>query len=239
MDFLKLFSPNFAETLRRGIEESADDNRRIAAFDADGTLWDKDLGEAFMRWLIARKKLLDVDYYTDIYGDYEERVDSDRTAAYGWAVQLMQGLKVAEVKQWSAAMADAWPNYRPRMTALVEGLREIGFETWIISASNHWTIGEAAPYAGIPVDCCHGIRTEVRRKIISDQLVSPVTCNQGKVDAIEEYIGVRPIFAFGDSLGDYEMLQYAKYGLGVEQYGSTKESFRKAVAEHGWPMEVF
>jgi HAD superfamily phosphoserine phosphatase-like hydrolase len=239
MDFLKLFSEKFAETLRKGIEESADDNRRIAAFDADGTLWDKDLGEAFMRWLIARKKLLDVDYYTDIYGDYEERVDADRTAAYGYAVQLMQGLEVAEVKRWSAALADAWPNYRPRMTALVEGLREIGFETWIISASNHWTIGEAAPYAGIPVDCCHGIRTEVRLKVITDELVKPVTCNQGKVDAIEEYIGVRPIFAFGDSLGDYEMLKYARYGMGVEQYGATKESFRKAAAEHGWPMEIF
>ncbi len=239
MDFLKLFSEPFAATLERGIVESANDNRRVAAFDADGTLWDKDLGEAFMRWLIAMKKFKDVDYYTDIYADYEARVDEDRTAAYGFAVQLMQGLEVAEVKRWSAALADAWPNYRPRMTALVEGLRGLGFETWIISASNHWTIGEAAPYAGIPVDCCHGIQTEVHLKHITDRLVMPVTCNQGKVEAIEKYIGLKPIFAFGDSLGDYEMLQYAKYGLGVEQYGSVKESFRKAAAEHGWPMEVF
>lgn len=239
MDLTKLFSEPFAAVLQQGIEESADDNRRVAAFDADGTLWDKDLGEAFLRWLIARRKLKDVDYYTDIYADYEARVEADRTAAYGYAVQMMRGLKLAAVKQWSAALADAWPNYRPRMTALVEGLRELGFETWIISASNHWTIGEAAPYAGIPVDCCHGIRTEVRRKMISDRLVAPVTCNQGKVEAIEKYIGVRPIFAFGDSLGDYEMLRYAKYGLGVEQYGSVKESFRKAAAEHGWPIEVF
>ncbi len=234
MDFLKDFSPAFAETIRRGLEESKGEPRRVAAFDADGTLWDRDL-----RWLIAMRKLKNVDYYTDIYGDYEARVEVDRVAAYGYAVQLMAGLDLADIKRWSAALAWAWPNYRPRMRTLVEGLRKEGVETWIISASNHWTIGEAARYAGIPRDRCHGIRTETDREIITDRLVEPVTCNQGKVDAIEEYIGVRPLFAFGDSLGDYEMLCQARYGLGVEQTSAAKESFRKAAGDHNWPIEKF
>jgi hypothetical protein len=61
MDFLKDFSPAFAETIRRGLEESKGEPRRVAAFDADGTLWDRDLGEAFLRWLIAMRKLKNVD----------------------------------------------------------------------------------------------------------------------------------------------------------------------------------
>jgi HAD superfamily phosphoserine phosphatase-like hydrolase len=239
MEFLKLFGDAFSGTLEKGIRESSGDYRRVAVFDADGTLWDKDLGEAFMRWLIAMRKLKDVDYYTDIFADYEARVEADRTAAYGYAVQLMQGNDVTDIKRWSSAFAQAWATYRPRMRALVEGLKELGFETWIVSASNHWTIGEAAPYAGIPVDCCHGIQTEVELGVITTNLVTPVTCNQGKVDAINEYIGLQPIFAFGDSLGDYEMLKYARYGMGVEEFGAGKSSFRTAAADHGWPVEVF
>lgn len=239
MSWIDAFSSEFAATLRRGIEESAGDNRRVAAFDADGTLWDRDLGEAFMRWLIARRKLLNVDYGIDLYEDYERRVDEDRTAAYASAVQMMGGLSIDDVKAWSAALSYAWPNYRPRMNALVAGLKEEGFECWIVSASNHWTIGEAARFAGFAPDMVYGIRTEVDNGVITDRLVHPVTCNQGKVDTILQLIGVTPVFAFGDSLGDYEMLCHAKYGMGVEQFGASKASFRKAAKEQGWPVEVF
>ena len=45
----------FTSLFRRGILESLERkvDRRVACFDADGTLWFEDIGEAFLRWLLA------------------------------------------------------------------------------------------------------------------------------------------------------------------------------------------
>ncbi len=237
--WLEPFSPEFSSVIEKGLAGCGKNQRKVAVFDADGTLWDGDIGEAFLRWLIAARKLRNVDYYQDIYAEYEAMVEVDRVRAYAHACQLMAGLPLPEVQDWSAEYAYSWPNYRPAMRDLALGLRSVGVETWIVSASNHWTVNEAGPRAGIPRDCCLGIRTEVVDQVLTDRLVLPVTCSQGKVDAIRKHICAKPLFAFGDSMGDFEMLCLARNGLVVQQHGHLRSELLRHADEREWPVHVF
>src|SRR2546423_12579683 len=66
----------------------------IAVFDADGTLWREDVGEAFLRHLVSLGwvKLPDG---SDPYEEYERRVDRDKASGYAFAAQLQAGLEQA------------------------------------------------------------------------------------------------------------------------------------------------
>ena len=47
----------------------------LACFDADGTLWSMDIGEAFFRWLIAGDLLPNFRGEKEIYDRYEKEVE--------------------------------------------------------------------------------------------------------------------------------------------------------------------
>lgn len=233
------FSKQFVDALDEGIATGKESPRPIAVFDADGTLWDRDLGEAFLRWLIAGKRLLDVDYTEDIYADYEERVEKDRTSAYTYAVQLMRGLPLRDILEWSLQLAYAWPNYRSSMKYLVHKLREEGFETWIVSASNEWSVTMAARFMGFEPDQCLGIKTVIHDGIITDEPSPPITCNKGKVEAINSIIGAGAIFAFGDSMGDFEMLESVLKPMVVGEYRKDNSELIQKANERDWAVTLF
>ena len=119
-------SPEFIAALDKGLASLEPGVRAVAAFDADGTLWNGDFGEAFLRWLIAGRKLLNIDYEQDLFAAYEEMVDEDRNKAYIHAVAMMAGLKVDDITTWSSWLASAWPNYRPAMNRLIALFQEAG-----------------------------------------------------------------------------------------------------------------
>jgi hypothetical protein len=81
--------------------------RPLACFDADGTLWTEDVGEAFLRMLLAGPLEPLVRENPHLYADYEERVRRDIVDGYGWAVQLMAGLSETDVVGWAQELAAA------------------------------------------------------------------------------------------------------------------------------------
>jgi HAD superfamily phosphoserine phosphatase-like hydrolase len=234
----KTLSPAFEATLTRAVETTAG-QRQVAVFDADGTLWDRDIGEAFLRWLIAGNHLKGLDAYPDIYEEYERRVAVNRTQGYGWAVQVMKGLPLQQVETWAWQLACAWPNYRPGMKAVAEYLTSRGVEVWIVSASGELVVRQAAAFTGISKDRTCGIRTVVdANSVLTDDLVHPLTCNQGKVELIQQKIGVVPILAFGDSMGDFEMLEYSKYPMVLNLNTSPNETLLTIASQRGWTVQM-
>ncbi len=234
----KTLSPAFEATLIRAVETTAG-QRQVATFDADGTLWDRDIGEAFLRWLIAGKLLKGLKQYPDIYEEYEHRVAVNRTAGYGWAVQVMKGLPVRKVETWAWQLASAWANYRPGMKAVVEYLVSRGVEVWIVSASGELVVRQTAAFTGIPRERTCGIRTVVDADgVLTDELVHPLTCNQGKVELIQQKIGVVPILAFGDSMGDLEMLEYSKFPMVLNLNTAPNETLLTLAAQRGWMVQM-
>jgi HAD superfamily phosphoserine phosphatase-like hydrolase len=235
--FLRAFSSLF----RRDILEllAAPGERRIACFDADGTLWSEDIGEAFLRWLLAGPLEPLVVQEPRLYEIYEERVRKNLTEGYGWAVQLMAGLPEKDVQRWAKQHAAAWPNYRHAMIDLTRGLADAGLEVWIVSASNHWVIAAAAARIGIDPSRTIAIRTEVVKGKLTDRLVAPIPCEGGKVKAIDKWIGQRPDLAVGDGLGDLAMLEVSTRPLVVGSRLAKNAPLVRRAQEHRWPVHLF
>src|SRR5207249_8259681 len=68
----------------------------VAAFDADGTLWREDVGEAFLRHLVSLGWVRLPDG-GDPYEAYERAVDRDKRSGYVYAAQLQAGLPAGQV----------------------------------------------------------------------------------------------------------------------------------------------
>jgi HAD superfamily phosphoserine phosphatase-like hydrolase len=235
-DWLSPFEQTFAEAIATRLNPTG--GRRVAVFDADGTLWYEDIGEAFARWLVEGD-LLKMVHKRSFWDDYERRVAESRIEGYTWVVQVMAGLPEADLQRWARQLAAAWPNYRPAMKTLIAGLQQEGFETWICSASNRWIVHATAPYVGIPEDRVLGIETQVVDGLLTTKPVYPRPCNQGKVDAIQKHIGVKPVFAFGDSMGDFEMLAYAEQPLVVGRRDHKDNELVRQAPGRGWPVHRF
>lgn len=235
--WLQSFSPAWQNTIGRALTRK--DARRVACFDADGTLWDEDLGEAFLRWLVAGKHLTAVDCDADVWAEYERRVHENRSAGYAWAVAAMAGLAEQDVVRWSRQLAAAWPNYRPAMTALMHGLMSEGFEVWIVSASNRWTIGAAAERIGLSIERALGIESEVHEGKLTSRVREPMTSEAGKVAVIEQVIGARPLLAFGDSFGDLAMLEHCEAPLVATRGNRPATPLVELAQERGWAVHAF
>ena len=98
---------------------------------------------------------------------------------------------------------------RPAMAAMVKRLQDADFDVWVVSASPEPLVQGAAETYGIPATNVIGLRTVEEGDRLTAQVVAPLPWRQGKADAIQDRVGVRPALAFGDSWSDYEMLTSA------------------------------
>jgi HAD superfamily phosphoserine phosphatase-like hydrolase len=240
MKWLEPFAPEFREKISAQLATPG--ANKLACFDADGTLWNEDIGEALFRWLAAGNLLpwlgkpRDVD---DVWAEYEARVAKNKSDGYAWAVQCMAGLAESDLKRWCNQLSHAWPNYRPAMVELIKGLRGAGVEVWLVSASNRWIVEAAAPFVGADAQRVLGVTVETAAGVLTDEVVHPVTCQAGKVDAIAKRIGRTPDFAFGDSLGDLEMLEVAAVPLVIGRHDKPSAELPKIGRERGWAVHAF
>ena len=206
----------------------------LAVFDADGTLWRDDVGEAFLRHLVSLGwvKLADG---TDPYAAYERAVDRDRQTGYAYAAQLQAGLEVGALGAEAERFARAW--VPPRLIRDTLALRELceqaGLVPVVISASALPIVLAAAPLAGIPRERCRGIEVRIQQGRFTAEVVQPITYADGKMVAAEK-VG-RVALACGDSFtGDLPMLKAARLAVVVApRSGSPLASEAQA---RGWPV---
>jgi phosphoserine phosphatase len=206
----------------------------LAVFDADGTLWREDVGEAFLRHLVSLGWVRLPDG-SDPYEAYERAVDRDRRTGYAYAAQLMAGLSQDAVEAEARRFAAEW--VPPRRIADTEGLvglcRAAGLRPFVVSASARPIVLAAAPLAGIAAGDCRGIESEVRGGNYTAEIVDPITYAEGKVISARA-AGVLAL-ACGDSLlGDLPMLEAARLAVAVApRAGSplSAEAHRRA-----WPV---
>jgi len=213
-----------------------------AVFDADGTLWQNDLGETFLKWLIENKKLQNADYSKDIYKEYDDLVKKDPGKGFIFAVTLMKGIEEKELKKWAEDFFNNHfkENVYPKQKELIKRLKDAGVEVWIVSASNFWSIEGAAPYMGVEKEHVIAIKTEVENGKLTDKIITPVLHGAGKVEAIKKYIGNRVDLVSGNSMSDYDMLKFST-GLSIVINPSCKgpESMMELSENHGWSIQMW
>ena len=156
--------------------------------------------------------------------------------------------------------------YKP-MIEVIDYLRANGYDVWMVSACEREVVRGLVQRWNIPYDHC--IATDVQYVasgadgVVADEydmtqaekivLGSPLNeievAKSGKPAAIAREIGKRPVLAFGNSSGDFSMLNYAEgnpnhKGMGifvvcddtVREYGDAEkaEAFYDKVKTEGW-----
>ncbi|MFV8256775.1 HAD family hydrolase [Bdellovibrio bacteriovorus] len=187
------------------------DSAPVAAFDADGTLWDTDLGETFFHHQIDNKL---VTLPPQPWEHYENMKAADPRKAYLWLAQICQGQKLEQVHQWAI---DAVKGHFPvpvflEQKKLIDLFISKGVKVYIITASVKWAVEPGAEMLGLTKNDVLGVETQVDNGVISDRQKGTITYCEGKVEALLEATGgKKPFFASGNTMGDYNLLQSATH----------------------------
>lgn len=222
-----------------GTEDYVPPEQRIAVFDNDGTLWSEQPMYVQMAFVLDRAKLL-AEKRPELLNKKSIRaiVDGDRSylsrltesEIVELVVETHANMSTDEfdkiVKDWIATAKH--PVYqRPYtecvyvpMVELLEYLRAKEFKTFIVSGGG---IDFMRPWVesvyGIPPEQVIGsqgkLRYELRESVPTIMRlpgIDFVDDKGGKPVGIQRHIGRRPILAFGNSDGDYEMLEYVTAG---------------------------
>lgn len=183
----------------------------IAAFDADGTLWDIDLGETFFHYQIDNKL---VALPPSPFEHYENMKAQDPRKAYLWLAQICQGKTLDEVQKWAKAGVKAAAPI-PVLTEqkkLIELFLSKGVQVYVITASIKWAVEGGADLVGLGYDNIIGVETEVQNGIITDKQKGAISYREGKVEALLAKTGGKlPFFASGNTMGDFNLLESATH----------------------------
>jgi phosphoserine phosphatase len=210
----------------------------LAAFDADGTLWAGDLGEAVLIDLISRRRLLDAP--RDPWATYLGLFDQGPAAAFAYAGRLMAGLSETEVRETSARVfaADFTGRIFPETRWLLETLAGRGWQVYIVSASNRWSIEVAAAATfGLTGDRVVALDVEVEGGVLTDRVCLPVPTLEGKPRLLAARSGRSPDLAFGNSILDLPLLLAAELPVAVGPAPGPRnppEGFLAEAAGRGW-----
>lgn len=184
---------------------------KIAAFDADGTLWDNDFGEQFFQYQIdhcdlnSLKNIDPWDYY-----DTTKMIDPPK--AYLWLAQISARQKLSQVRLWAKDSLNHFTvkPFLPQKN-LIKFLKENNFKIYIVTASIKWAVEPGAHLMGLSEDDVIGIETEVENGVVTEKQKGPITWRQGKAEALLKATnGVRPLICSGNTYGDISLLELAQ-----------------------------
>ncbi len=197
--------------IHRSIDEAHDKNLpKIAAFDADGTLWDNDAGNAFFNYEIENKLLdLPQDPWKFVYS----LKDKKATDAFLWLAQIHKGLHIDTVKSWAKkACEQQQMEYFPAIKNLIDLLKKNSFEIYVVTASVKWAVEPCVERLGIPAENVLGFQTEIHDGIVTDKQAGYSTYREGKAEALLAHThGKKPILSCGNTMGDFWLLDLASH----------------------------
>jgi hypothetical protein len=245
-----------AAVTREGSPDFVPAAERIATFDNDGTLWVEHPMYTQLVFALDRVKTMaslhpewkDTQPFKAVLeGDMKTLIEAGNQGLVKLVMATHAGITTDEfqkiIMDWLANARDSKFNrpytelvYRP-MVELVAYLRANGFKNYIVSGGG---VEFMRPWAervyGVPPEQVIGssIKTKFEMRDGRPELfrlpeINFVDDKSGKPVGINEYIGRRPIAAFGNSDGDLEMLQWTtmaggrRFGLIVHHTDAERE----------------
>ena len=214
-------------------------SERIAVFDNDGTLWSEQ--PAYFQFFFAMDRVREMakdhpewkhqqPFQAALEGDMKGLAASGKEGLIELVMTTHAGMTTDEfaeiVKKWLRTAQHPTLHkpytqlvFKP-MLELLDYLRANGFKTFIVSGGGiefmrPWT----EEVYGIPPEQVVGssIVTKLEMHngkpvLIREPKLNFIDDKEGKPVGINQHIGRRPIFAFGNSDGDLQMLQYTTLG---------------------------
>ncbi len=205
----------------------------LAAFDADGTLWHGDVGEALLLRLIREKRLLSPPA-GDVFAEYARRVEIDPRDGFAFAARLMAGLPLSLVRALSERVFEEEFDRAlfPKVERILRRLLARGWEVFVVSASNRWSVEPGARRLGLPLERIVGVELDVEDGLLGSKPLQVPTL-EGKPDLLRARAGRDPDLAFGNSMLDAPLLSRAKLSVAVLPVGGETMLGREA-ARRGW-----
>ena len=210
---------------------------KIAIFDCDGTLWEGDAGEGFMRWsmregivpaeVIARMQARHAQYKAGAVTEHDMCAEM---------VTMYAGLKVealeAAARQYFASLIR--PNIYPEMFEVVARLMDGGCAVWLVSSTNEWVVREGARHFGVSPERVIAACARITGAIVTGDILR-VPTDEGKAEAIRTIIlpghpQARVDVAVGNSIHDAAMLGAADYAIAINPTAALEQ----LASEAGW-----
>ena len=236
---------------------------RIATFDNDGTLWIEQPIYTQFAFAVDRVKATSNQhpewktqepFASILSGNLKGLAASGEKGMVEIVAATHSGMTTADfnktVKEWLATAKH--PRFKVLYTDLVyqpmiellDYLRANGFKTFIVSGGGvEFMRAFADKTYGIPPEQVIGSSgvTEYQMWDASPVLIKMpkvlfVDDGPGKPEGIDHFIGRRPIFAFGNSDGDKEMLEWTSAGDGLRFMGIVHHT--DAVREYAYDREL-
>jgi phosphoglycolate phosphatase-like HAD superfamily hydrolase len=221
-------------------------SERIAVFDNDGTLWPENPLPFQISFTIDELKRRlpdhpewksDKDIKAALSGDLTPLVREHYKGLFHLIIVAGNGMTTGDfhetVRRWFATAIHPRFNrsydrlaYQP-MRELLVFMRANGFKTYIVSGGglDFMRVFSERVYGIVPEQVL-GSRTDVVYELRKDGPVLLKTTNRpfmddgpGKPESIHQFIGRRPIAAFGNSDGDKAMLEYTTIGNPRPSFG--------------------
>jgi phosphoglycolate phosphatase-like HAD superfamily hydrolase len=214
---------------------------RIATFDNDGTLWVEKPIYVQLAFALHRVKALAPEHpeWKDkqpfkavLEGDMKTVAASGEKGIAELVMATHAGMSPAEFRKivgdWLATAKDQRFKrgytklvYQP-MLELLSYLRDNGFTTYIVSGGGIEFVRDfSEPVYGIPPAQVVGSSIKTKYEVVDGKPtlirlpeMNFVDDKTGKPIGINQHIGQRPIAAFGNSDGDYQMLDWTTAGEG-------------------------
>ena len=245
-----------AKVTKPGSPDFVPEPERIAIFDNDGTLWSEQ--PAYFQLLFAMdrvKALAPTDPEWRQKQPFKAVLDGDMKALAASGEKGLLELVMAThagnttdefariVKEWLASAKHPTLNrpytdlvYQP-MLELLAYLRANGFQTYIVSGGGiEFLRVFAEERYGVPPQQVIGSSVKTKYEVRNGQpaivrlpQIDFIDDKAGKPVGIQKFISKRPIAAFGNSDGDFEMLEYvtsapgARLGLIVRHDDAARE----------------
>ena len=215
---------------------------RVATFDNDGTLWAEQ--PIYFQFLFAMDRIKALapqhpewktkePFKSALAGDVKGLLASGEKGLLQIIARTHAGMTTAEfdqiVRDWFKTARHPRFNrpynqliYQP-MLELLAHLRANGFKTFVVSGGGVEFMRVFASSAyGIPPDQIVGSMGKLKYEMGNGKpvlLKLPevlfIDDKAGKPEGIQNFIGQRPIFAFGNSDGDQQMLEWTAAGSGA------------------------
>jgi hypothetical protein len=215
---------------------------RVAVFDNDGTLWLEYPMYTQVLFVFDRIRAMapqhpewkDKEPFKSVMaGDIKAAMASGERGLIEMLLVAQSGMSTEafdlEVRKWLAKAQD--PRFKRHydtltyapMLELLRYLRANGFKTYIVSGGTvEFMRAFAARTYGVPPEQVLGTRQKLAFEVkgqgsmvAMQPQVEFVNDKDGKPVNIEALIGRRPIAAFGNSDGDFQMLQWTTTGKGL------------------------
>ena len=214
---------------------------RIATFDNDGTLWIEQPMYVQLAFALDRVKQLAPEhpewkdtqpFKAALEGDMKTLAASGEKGILELVMATHAGMSPAEfqtiVGDWLATAKDERFErgythlvYQP-MLELLAYLRDNGFTTYIVSGGGiEFVRNFSEPVYGVPPPQVVGSSIKTKYELVDGKPtlirlpeVNFIDDKDGKPIGINQHIGQRPLAAFGNSDGDFEMLDWTTSGEG-------------------------